>query len=121
MKKFRIYDLQEKEYVEEPDHRWFLSRSGKLYNSEIDEWITPGERYVIEWSSGKIDINGKDIFENDLVEYKDYSKNTRRAFVEWNSKSHSFVLTVPTYAKNFSRLTGQGKLTVVGNKRENHV
>lgn len=47
--KFRIYDTTNKCYVEEPDFRWLLSRDGKLYNSENDEWHNIGERYIIEF------------------------------------------------------------------------
>ena len=35
--KYRIFDKIQKEYCEEPDYRWLLSRNGKLYNSENDE------------------------------------------------------------------------------------
>lgn len=67
MKKFRIYDKEYGRYVESPDYRWFLSRSGQIYNSEIDEWFTPGERYVIEWSSGFVLSNSTELYEGDVI------------------------------------------------------
>lgn len=49
---FRIFDKQENQYCEEPDYRWLLSRKGKLYNSENDEWHELGERYIVKFSTG---------------------------------------------------------------------
>lgn len=77
--KFRIYDIENKEYIEEPDFRWVLSMEGRLYNSENDEWFEIGARYIIEFHVCKLYINGKDIYEGDVVKYiEDCSEHTGR-------------------------------------------
>ena len=65
--KFRIFDNKYKEYLEEPDYRWMISRSGKLYNSENDEWYDKSERFIIEQFTGKIDSGGIEIYKGDKV------------------------------------------------------
>ena len=67
MREYRIYDNELKEYCEEPDYRWMLSRSGKLYNSESDKWHTIGDRFIIEFSTKLTDKNGVKIFEGDVA------------------------------------------------------
>jgi len=57
---------------------------------------------------------GLDIYEGDIVEFNDYG-NIKQAIVEWNNRSHSFVLSSPSYGKNFTRLSGRGKLCILGN------
>ncbi|MFV8367358.1 YopX family protein [Flavobacterium sp. XS1P27] len=65
--KYRIFDKIYKEYCEEPDFRWTLSREGNLYNSENDEWHEPNTRYIIEYFTGLTDRNGKEICEGDII------------------------------------------------------
>lgn len=67
MREYRIYDQLEENYIQEPDYRWLLSREGMLYDSENDRWHTVGERYLVEFSTGLLDKNKKNIFENDFV------------------------------------------------------
>lgn len=66
--KFRIYDKEENEYMQEPDYRWMLSRNGKLYNSEEDKWREVGERYVVEFQTGVTCVKGDYIYEGDVSE-----------------------------------------------------
>lgn len=62
--------------------------------------------------TGMTDVDGVQIFRKDIVEFDDYGTK-KRATVEWNNRSHSFVLSSPSYGKNFTRLSGRGKLKVV--------
>lgn len=82
---YRIYDTQEKEYVEEPDGRWMLSREGNLYNSENDKWYTPGDRYLIEKYTYRIDKQGNKVFEGDII-----SKGGTNYTVRWVEKLCGF-------------------------------
>lgn len=63
--KYRIFDIEENVYCEEPDYRWLLTRNGLLYNSESDKYHVIGERYIVEFSTGQYDANGTEIFEGD--------------------------------------------------------
>jgi len=65
--KYRIYDKEYNKYCEEPDHRWMLSRNGRLYNSENDKFHIIGERFLVEFYTGLEDINRIEIFDKDIV------------------------------------------------------
>lgn len=119
--KYRIYDKQEKEYCEEPDFRWMLSRKGKLYNSENDEWHELGERYIVEFWTGEKDSKEVDIYEGDIFSRKE--KNGRYIVV---FKDSEFIGIAEDgddwgrYTSKVSDICGYDKKdnfkTVVGNK-----
>jgi len=66
--RYRIFDIIENNYCEESDNKWFLTRNGKLYNSERDEYYIPGEHYIIEFSTGIKDIDDYYIYDGDIIE-----------------------------------------------------
>jgi hypothetical protein len=70
--KFRIFDKLENKYCEEPDYRWLISRNGKLYNSENDEWHTVGERYIVEFATGINDKNNIELFMGDICKVDEW-------------------------------------------------
>lgn len=74
---YRIYDKEEKQYIEEPDYNWLISRTGKLYSTENDKWFNIGERYEVEFFTGLFDKTNKKIFENDIVHF--YTFSTRNS------------------------------------------
>ncbi len=64
--------------------------------------------------TGMKSLSGLKVFENDTVSFMERGIE-KYAIVEWNAKSHSFVLGTPSYGKNFTRLSGRGKLLLIGN------
>ena len=116
--KFRIYDKLNKEYCEEPDYRWLLSRQGKLYNSENDEWHIDGARYVIEFSTGIFDNNYVEIYDGDILkgitdnefaEKKESNYEVMKGRDSWHIKGTFFsIQELFNYCNN--------KVSVIGNK-----
>ena len=69
---FRIWDIKNKKYVDNcavaiSNRKTLLIGDGYLFNSLKE--INP-ENYCIEYSTGYKDINGKDLYVNDYVEYQ---------------------------------------------------
>jgi len=93
--RYRIFDnnIEEKCYVEEPDYRWMLTRNGKLYNSENDEYHTIGERYIVEFSTGLFDANNTEIFENDKFKEDDEDGNGYY-LVEYDNELSKFCVNL---------------------------
>ena len=76
--KFRIYDNEEEKYINSP--RFLLSEDGRLLETFNATWHEIGERYVVEFYSGKEDKLGIDICECDVCEtvfYNHSSKNSK--------------------------------------------
>jgi len=96
--KFRIFDKQENEYCEEPDYRWMLSRKGRLYNSENDEWHVLGERYILEFFTGLTDKNGVEIYEGDICqilageEYQGYREFDKIGIIKYSGLTFDLVV-----------------------------
>lgn len=94
---YRIFDKECNEYVEDPDYRWMLSRNGKLYNSENDEWHELGERYLLERSLNFEDKNNINVFEGDVVESYFDGKFEYNAIIEEDTCNPCFVLKPINY------------------------
>lgn len=67
--------------------------------------------------TGKKDVMKIDIYEGDIVEFTDYVIKT--AVVSWLPRAHAFVLENKSYGKSHTKLTGRGKLKIIGNIHEN--
>lgn len=75
--KFRIYDKEVGYYVS--NTRFLLSMDGQLLDTYDTTWHEVGERYVVEFETGKEDKIGIDIYEGDVCEtifYNHSSKNS---------------------------------------------
>jgi uncharacterized phage protein (TIGR01671 family) len=75
MSKFRVFDKQEKK-LHKPDtmgelfYLFALTMDGRLgrFNEELDKYETcDPDRYVVEFSTGRKDKNGKELFHSDRV------------------------------------------------------
>jgi hypothetical protein len=66
--------------------------------------------------TGKLDINKNNIFENDIVQYSENPLN--KVIVVWNKRTCGFVLNTPNYKNEFTRISGLGKLKVIGNTHD---
>lgn len=120
MIKYRIFDKEEKEYCEEPDWRWMLSRDGKLYNSENDKWHEVGERYIVEFWTGEKDSKGIDIYDGDIFtrgksETRYWLRNTESGWRGYSDEGDKYGAFTSGLAHD--RFHDKEKyITVVGNK-----
>ena len=92
---YRLYDLIEKEYINEPDYKWLVSKSGKIYSSELDEYLVNGVEILIERFTGLIDKNKEKIFEGDIVTHKfkrPWQTETHTSTVVWDGEWMCYYL-----------------------------
>jgi len=116
--KYRIYDKKQKEYCEEPDHRWMLTRNGRLYNSENDEFHIPGERYVIEFCTGEKDSKGIYIYDGDIFttgksNTKYWLRYTNNGWIGYSDEGDKYGCYT---AALFITIRYEKGITIVGNK-----
>ena len=86
---FRVWDKKYKEYTEEPFYRLTISLSGKVYNSESDEWYDRGERYILQQYTGKKDGEGNKIFDGDIVLFdrREWGGDDNIHVVSWDNEN----------------------------------
>lgn len=63
--------------------------------------------------TGKLDVSKNMIFENDIVYHGENPLN--KVVVIWNKRTCGFVLNRPNYQNEFTRISGLGKLKIIGN------
>jgi hypothetical protein len=92
MRKFRVWDKEEKEYCNEYYHNGFMIfNDGDLYmfdginNRKVDQ-----NRYIVEWETGLKDKHKDDLYEGDIVEFVDTPGKT--AVIKYNKDDAMFNL-----------------------------
>lgn len=121
--RFRVWN-KELNYYPTDEELWTITNLSMLFDSDgvfIDEM----SNYLIEYSVGMIDSNGKYIFENDIVEESSmsYTKNelNKRYYVaRFNDNTFKFELVryYPNGEEVTCFMTEHEKYTVVGNTHE---
>lgn len=119
--KFRAWDSVEKKFVE----HFFITDNGLICNMEkpTSEYNSPipikkSELFLMQ-STGLFDKNGKEIFEKDILDYKD-----RKAIVKWHGSYASFIYEFVDELQNRTTewqllYLSYYKFEVIGNSFEN--
>ena len=115
MKKFRAYDQKWHEWLTDI----YVSLDGKLYHKNND--TAYGDNVILMQSTGLFDVNDKEIFENDIVEWE--HKDTGqlvRGIIKYDTEFGFWGMT----DGRFNNLTAIGylanqKVTVLGNIYQN--
>ena len=122
MIKFRAWDKETNKYFE-PTYQAYMGRledltiglSGRLqkrtYRGVVDESVFPG-RYVVEQFTGLTDVNGKEIYEGDILENRKY-----RSIVKF--ASGKFLADLIETIQTFDLIGETHGSKVIGNVHEN--
>ncbi|MEJ6358853.1 YopX family protein [Lactiplantibacillus plantarum] len=122
MIKFRAWDKETNKYFE-PTYQAYMGRleeltialSGRLQKRTcrgmVDESMFPG-RYVVEQFTGLTDVNGKDIYEGDILENRKY-----RSIVKF--ASGKFLADLIETIQTFELIGETHGSKVIGNVHEN--
>ena len=112
--KYRVYDKTEKCYS---DKAFSIDQLGICYVQdedgyweEIDE-----ERYIVEQYTGLKDKNGKEIYENDIVEYDWYIRNDK----SYRVKEKVVFDDMGARVCGHNRIRNCSGVEVIGNIHEN--
>lgn len=106
---YRIWDIRNKYYISNKD--FFVNLNGNvghLRSYQKDEY------YIIQRCTGEQDVNGKYIYEGDIVETHPNVVSSIQAIV--NFDTGNFVIED---LQGYEELTFEDALTIIGNTLEN--
>ena len=106
---YRIWDIRNKYYISNKD--FFVNLNGNvghLRSYQKDEY------YIIQRCTGEQDVNGKYIYEGDIVETHPNVVSSIQAIVNFNTGN--FVIED---LQGYEELTFEDTLTIIGNNLEN--
>ena len=118
--RFRAYDGGSLNRMYQPEE--VMVSDGSIWVNDEDscgnEWIVNNDLHLMQ-STGLIDKNGKEIFEGDIVDYKD-----RKAVIKWHGSYASFIYMFVEDLKNRNQeweplYLSYYHFEIVGNKFEN--
>lgn len=107
---YRIWDIQAQQYVH-PMEGYYINLNGDILNMFYRIKL---EDYIIQRCTGEKDVNGKYIYEGDIVETHPNVVSSIQAIVNFNTGN--FVIED---LQGYEELTFEDALTVIGNNLEN--
>lgn len=108
--RFRVYDKQEKKYIDLCIECFLLRHDGILLFFDGDDFETcDPDRYVVEFSTGKEDFTGKTIYDGDTAIDSDDDEVT----IEYDKEDAVFHIVYSTFVETFSVIDSKD-LKIIG-------
>lgn len=116
--KFRAWDLKLENWTNY--QIGVFDDSVRFYDKCLGTWHNANDRFEFMQYTGLKDMNGKDIYEDDLVYLYDANFGEEGGVfkVEWDNKTAKLVLTLETLQADFDNFYSY-EIEIVGNKFEN--